>query len=103
MLNLCAAEIFSRALLRLGLLCNPPPLPPRPCVIKFGSLAYSLGQLGPDLLRILLGLADYAARNQVPTELQDLSHLDIDSPSQAQAVFLFFLCAGLIPDPGRCF
>ena len=33
----------------------------------------SLGQLGPDLLRVLWGLADHAARNQVPVELQDSS------------------------------
>ena len=43
--------------------------------------------LGPDLLRFLLGLADHAARNQVPVELQDLPHLDLDSPSPAQAAF----------------
>ncbi len=35
--------------------------------------------------RILWGLADHAARNQVPVELQDLPHLDMDSPSPAQA------------------
>ena len=47
----------------------------------------SLGQFGPDLLRFLWGLADHAARNQVPVELQDLPHLDLDSPAPAQAAF----------------
>ena len=35
-------------------------------------VSYSLGQLGPDLLRFLWGLADHAACNQVPVELQDI-------------------------------
>jgi hypothetical protein len=37
----------------------------------------------------LFGLSDYAARNQVPVELQDLPspHFDIDPPSPAQAAF----------------
>ena len=49
----------------------------------------SLGQLGPNFprLRVLWGLADHAARNQVPVELQDLPHLDLDSPAPAQAAF----------------
>ncbi len=38
-------------------------------------------------LRCLWGLADYAARTHVPVELQDLFHIDIASPSPAQAVF----------------
>ncbi len=48
----------------------------------------SLGQLGQDLLRFLWDLADHAAaRNQVLVELQDLPHLDLDSPAPAQAAF----------------
>ncbi len=62
----------------------------------------SLGQLGPDFLRFLRGLADHAAGNQAPVELQD-----IDSPSPAKAAFQrakYNLCAGrLIQDPGYCF
>ncbi len=47
----------------------------------------SLGQLGPNFHRFLWGLADHAARNQVPVELQDFPLLDIDSPSPVQAAF----------------
>ncbi len=50
-------------------------------------MSNSLGQPGPEFLCFLWGLADHAARNQVPVELQDLAHLDIDSPSPAQAAF----------------
>ena len=36
----------------------------------------SLGQVGPDFLRFLWGLADDAARNSVHLPLDDLPHLD---------------------------
>jgi hypothetical protein len=45
----------------------------------------SLGQLGPD--RFFCGLADHPACNKVPVEPQEIPHLDLDSPSQAQAAF----------------
>ncbi len=47
----------------------------------------SLGKLGPDLLRSLWGLTDFAARNQVPVELQDPTHRDLDSLYPAKAAF----------------
>jgi hypothetical protein len=70
-----------------------------------------LGQLGPDFLRFLWGLADYAAHNQVPVELQDFPHLDLDSPSLAQAAFqlerlrslIHLQVVGLIKDLGSFF
>ena len=36
----------------------------------------SLGQVGPDFLRFLWGLAEHAARNSVHVPLDDLPHLD---------------------------
>ncbi len=50
-------------------------------------MSNSLGLFGADVFFFLWGLADHAARNQVPVELQDLSHIDVDSPSPAQAAF----------------